>query len=430
MNTATKVKLSAMMFLEFFIWGAWVVTLATYLGTTLKFTGGQIGNIFLTMAIASVISPIFVGMVADKFFPAEKLMGVLHLIGAVLMYFASVVTTPGLFFCVLLGYTLCYMPTLALCNTIAFNQMENSEKEFPLIRAIGTSGWIVVGLLIGYGLKSTFADIEASNLPLRIAAASSLIMGFYSFFLPNTPPQGKGKEVTLGDIFGIEAWGLLKNGYFLVFVIASLFVSATTSFYINLANLFFNDMALPYPAALMTSGQISEFLFTALLGFFFATIGVKWMLSLGMLSWGLRYILMMSDAGPGYSVWILAIIIHGVCYGFFFTAGQVYVGKVAPKSIQASAQGLIALITFGLGQGLGSLISGRILEHYTADDITTWSKVWMVPAIVSIVAGVLFAIFFKEQPLAEEEVADAVEEEVPVAVDMVDAAEGAEAAEA
>lgn len=422
MNTATKVKLSTMMFLEFFIWGAWCVTLATYLGTTLKFSGGQIGNAFLTMAIASVISPIFVGMIADKFFPAQLLMGVLHLLGAALMFAAAKVQTPGLFFWVLLGYTLCYMPTLALCNTIAFNQMTNSEKEFPLIRAIGTSGWIVVGLLIGYGLKSTFENIEASNIPLLIAAGSSLLMGIYSFFLPHTPPQGKGKKVTLGDIFGIEAWALLKDGYFLVFVLASLFISATTSFYINFANPFFNAMSLPYPAALMTSGQISEFLFTALLGFFFATIGVKWMLSLGMLSWGLRYILMMNDAGPGYALWILAIIIHGVCYGFFFTAGQVYVGKVAPKSIQASAQGFIALITFGLGQGLGSIISGRIVQHYTVNDVTSWSKVWLVPAIVSIVAGILFAIFFKVKPA--EEINDvAAIADVPDAEEIPDAPE-------
>lgn len=401
MNSTTKIKLSIMMFLEFFIWGAWVVTLATYLGETLKFTGGQVGNAFLTMAIASVISPIFVGMVADKFFPAQYLKGALHLIGAVLMFWASTITSPGLFFCVLLGYTLCYMPTLALANAIAFNQMKNSEKEFPLIRAIGVLGWIVVGLLIGYALQ-----VEYTNIPIRIAAGASLLMGLYCFALPHTPPKGAGKKVTLGDIFGVEAWGLMKDRYFLVFVIASLLVSVTTSFYINFSNQFFNQGGLPYPAAMMTGGQVSEAVLTALLAYFFVKLGIKWMLVVGMLSWSLRYFIMMGDPGPSYALWILAIIIHGFCYGFFFTAGQVYVEKVAPQAIRASAQGFIALITFGLGQGIGSLSSGFIKDYFTSDaGVTQWSQVWLVPAVVSLVVGVLFAICFKVKP-AEVSLAD------------------------
>jgi len=251
----------------------------------------------------------------------------------------------------------------------------------------------VVGLGIGA------LQIEATNIPLRIAAGSSLVMGFYCFALPNTPPKGAGKKVTLGDIFGIEAWGLLKDRYFLVFVIASLLVSITTSFYINWSNPFFNAEGLPFPAAMMTGGQISEAVLTALLGFFFATIGVKWMLVAGMLSWSLRYFIMMGNPGPGYSLWILAIIIHGVCYGFFFTAGQVYVGKVAPKAIQASAQGFIALITFGLGQGIGSILSGKIQEHFTnVAGVTEWHNFWLVPAVISLVVGVLFALLFKVKP--------------------------------
>lgn len=397
MSSATKIKLSAMMFIEFFIWGAWCVTLGTYLITTLKFSGAQVGNAFLTMAIASVISPIFVGMVADKFFPAQYLMGILHLAGAVLMFAASSVTSPTLFFCLLLGYTLCYMPTLSLANAIAFNQMKDTEKEFPLIRAIGVLGWIVVGLFLG------FLTVEETNIPMRIAAGASLLMGLYSFALPHTPPKGAGKKVTLGDIFGIEAWSLLKDRYFLIFVVASLLVSVTTSFYINLSNPFFNQGGLPYPAAMMTGGQVSEAVLTALLAFFFARVGVKWMLVIGMLSWSLRYFIMMGDPGPGYSLWILSIVIHGFCYGFFFTAGQVYVGKVAPQAIQASAQGFIALVTFGLGQGAGSIISGRILQHYTIANVTQWSNVWLVPAIISLVVGVAFAVLFQVKPAGEAE---------------------------
>ncbi|MFA7691781.1 MAG: MFS transporter [Candidatus Hydrogenedentales bacterium] len=393
MNFTTKFKLSLMMFLEFFIWGAWCVTLASYLLFNLKFTGGQVGNIFLTMAIASIISPIFVGMVADKFFPAQHLMGVLHLVGGILMFFlAHQVQTSQLFFIVLLGYTLCYMPTLSLANTVCFNQMTNTEKEFPLIRSIGVLGWIVVGLFLGY------MKIETTNIPLYIASGSSFLMGFYCFFLPNTPPKGAGEKMRLGDFFGVEAFGLLKDKYFFIFALASLLISMTTSFYINLGNPFFVSGELPYPAAMMTGGQISEAVITALLAFFFVKVGVKWMLSIGMLSWALRYALMMSDPGPGYSLWILSIVIHGFCYGFFFTAGQVYVGNVASKSIQASAQGLIALITFGLGQGAGSIISGRILEHYTVDGAIQWSQVWFLPMIVALVVGVLFALLFRVKP--------------------------------
>lgn len=398
MSGTTKIKLSAMMFLEFFIWGAWCVTLATYLITTLKFTGGQVGNSFLTMAIAAVISPIFVGMVADKFFPAQYLMGALHLAGGVLMFIlASSVTTPAVFFCVLLAYTLCYMPTLSLANAVCFNQMKDTEKEFPLIRAIGVLGWIVVGLFLG------FMEIESTNIPLYIASGASVLMGVYCFALPHTPPKGAGKKVTLGDIFGIEAWSMLKDRYFLVFVIASLLISITTSFYINLSNPFFNQGHLPYPAAMMTGGQISEAVLTALLAWFFAKLGIKWMLTIGMLSWSLRYFILMGDPGPSFSLWILAIIIHGFCYGFFFTAGQVYVGKVAPQAIQASAQGFIALITFGLGQGIGSILSGRILQQYTIADVTQWSNVWLVPAVISLIVGVLFAVLFQVKPTAQAE---------------------------
>ncbi|OQB38761.1 MAG: putative nucleoside transporter YegT [Candidatus Hydrogenedentes bacterium ADurb.Bin179] len=274
--------------------------------------------------------------------------------------------------------------------------MKDTEKEFPLIRAIGVLGWIVVGLLIGY------LRIEQTNIPLRIAAGASLLMGLYCFALPHTPPKGAGKKVTLGDIFGIEAWSLLKDRYFLVFVVASLLVSVTTSFYINWSNPFFNAEGLPYPAAMMTGGQISEAVLTALLGFFFASIGVKWMLVAGMLSWSLRYFILMGDPGPGFSLWILAIIIHGICYGFFFTAGQVYVGKVAPKAIQASAQGFIALITFGLGQGVGSILSGKIQERFTdVAGTTDWSQFWLVPAVIALVVGVLFALLFKVKPAEE-----------------------------
>lgn len=397
MNTVTKTKLSVMMFIEFFIWGAWFVTMGTYLGQTLKFSGGQIGNAYITTALAAIISPIFVGMVADKFFPAQIILGILHLLGGVLMYLVSEIQNSMYFFWVLLAYTLCYMPTLALVNAIAFNQMQDSEKEFPLIRAVGTTGWIVAGLLVGFVLR-----VEATSVPMKLAAGASILLGIYSFLLPNTPPKSKGKRVTFGDLLGLESIGLMKDVYFLIFVIASLLVSMTTSFYFNFSNLFFNEGNLPYPAAVMTSGQLSEAIFIALLAFFFAKLGVKWMLVAGMLSWSLRYFLMMAGPGAYFSLWILAIVIHGICFGFFFIAGQVYVQKVAPKSIQASAQGFIALVTFGVGHALGAKFSGFVVDHYTVAGQIAWNQVWLAPAIIALLVGLLFALFFKVRPTEEQ----------------------------
>ncbi len=416
MNTSTKINLSAMMFLEFFIWGAWFVTMGTYLGS-MGFTGGQIGNAYITTAIAAIISPIFVGMIADKFFSAQKLLGVLHLLGAVLMYFVSTIESPGLFFWVLLAYALCYMPTLALANAIAFNQMSDSEKEFPLIRAIGTCGWIVVGLFLG------ITRIEDTNIPMLIAAGASLLLGLYAFFLPHTPPKGAGKKVTIGDILGIEALRLMKDGYFTVFVIASLLVAMTTSFYFGFANLYFNESGMEYTAAIMTGGQFSEAIFIALLAFFFAKMGIKTILTVGMLAWSVRYFLMAfggSDTIVMLSMWYIAIIIHGLCFGFFFIAGQVYVEKVAPKVIQASAQGFIALVTFGIGHALGARFSGMVVDVYTTgagEEMTrNWTAIWLVPAVIALVVGVLFALFFKVKPTEiPVEAPDEVSEDIPEA---------------
>ena len=393
MNMMTKVNLSVLMLLEFLIWGAWFVTMGTYLGN-LGFTGGQIGNAYITTAIAAIISPIFVGMIADKFFPAQRIMGILHLAGAALMYWVSTITSPGLFFWALLAYALCYMPTLALANAIAFNQMKDSEKEFPVIRAIGTLGWIVVGLFIG------FSRLEATNVPMLIAAGTSLLLGLYAFALPHTPPKGAGQKVTLVDILGIEALRLMKDRYFAVFVIASLLVAMTTSFYFGFANLYFNDSGMQYTAAIMTGGQFSEAIFIALLAFFFSRLGIKTIMTLGMLAWSVRYFLMAFGGNemPGVVLWYLAIIIHGLCFGFFFIAGQVYVEKVAPKAIQASAQGFIALVTFGVGSALGAKFSGLVVDLYTTEAGRDWTTIWLIPAVISLVVGILFFLFFKVKP--------------------------------
>ena len=405
-----------MMFLEFLIWGAWFVTMGSYLGK-LEFTGGQIGNAYITTALAAIISPIFVGMIADKFFPAQRLLGILHLIGAGLMYWVSTITSPGLFFLVLLAYAICYMPTLALTNAIAFNQMKDSEKEFPLIRASGSLGWIVVGLVIGL-VKIKGNSMETTHIPMLIAAVFSLVLGIYSFFLPHTPPKGAGQRVTIGDILGVEALRLMKDSYFSVFVIASLLVAMTTSFYFGFANLYFNESGMQNTAAFMTGGQVSEAIVVALLAFFFARLGIKTILTVGMLAWSVRYFLLAYGNNESLVVlWYIAIILHGLCFGFFFIAGQIYVEKVAPKAIQASAQGFIALVTFGVGSALGAKFSGAIVDFFasgTGEEIVhNWQYIWLVPAVISLAVGVLFALFFKVKPAELSVVAD---EDIPEAV--------------
>jgi nucleoside transporter len=272
--------------------------------------------------------------------------------------------------------------------------MKDSEKEFPVIRAIGTLGWIVVGLFIG------FSRLEATNVPMLIAAGTSLLLGLYAFALPHTPPKGAGQKVTVVDILGIEALRLMKDRYFAVFVIASLLVAMTTSFYFGFANLYFNDSGMQYTAAIMTGGQFSEAIFIALLAFFFSRLGIKTIMTLGMLAWSVRYFLMAFGGNemPGVVLWYLAIIIHGLCFGFFFIAGQVYVEKVAPKAIQASAQGFIALVTFGVGSALGAKFSGLVVDLYTTEAGRDWTTIWLIPAVISLVVGILFFLFFKVKP--------------------------------
>lgn len=388
MNTVVKAKLSLMMFLEFFIWGAWFVTMGTYL-FRLGFSGGQIGSAYSTTALAAIISPFFIGMIADKFFPAQIVLGILHLLGGGILYWVSGITDPGMFFWALLAYALCYMPTLALVNAIAFNQVTDTEKEFPLIRAIGTAGWIVAGLIVG------FTRQEDTNIPLVIAAGASILMGLYSFLLPNTPPKSTDKKVSIGDILGVESLRLMKDGYFTIFVVASLLISMTTSFYFNFSNPFFNESGMPFPAAVMTGGQVMEAIFIAILPFFFARLGIKMILAMGMLAWSLRYFLLaFGNADSLMFLWYISILLHGACFGFFFVAGQIYVEKVAPKSIQASAQGFISLVTFGVGMAIGARFAGFVVDTLSGN----WQQIWLTPAVISLIVGILFIGLFQVKP--------------------------------
>ncbi len=392
MKAFVRVQLSGMMFLQFFIWGAWFVTLGTYLGKGLSFDAVAIGRAYGTMPIGAIVAPFFVGMIADRFFPAQVVLGACHLLGAAVLFWASALRTPGEIYWALLAYALCYNPTLALVNAIAFNQMESPARQFPAVRVFGTIGWIVAGNLVGLW------GVEATAAPMRLAAGVSAVFGVLAFFLPHTPPKALGHKVTAGDVLGVQAFRLLKDRSFAVFVACSLLVCIPLAFYYNFTNLFLNDKGIANAAGKMTLGQISEVAFMLVMPFFFARLGVKWMLVTGMLAWAGRYMLFAFGA-PDTAVWMyyMGILLHGICYDFFFVTGQIYVDRTAPKAIQAGAQGFITLVTYGVGMWIGAEISGHVVNHFTgADGVKDWRPIWLAPAAMAGVVLVLFAVLFRE----------------------------------
>ena len=394
-------RLSVMMFLQFFIWGAWFVTLGTYLSKGLGLDGAQIGDAYSTMPWGAVIAPFIVGMVADRFFSAQKVMAFMHIVGGGILFYASTINNFALLFWVLIAYAICYNPTLSLVNAICFSKMDNPEKQFPAIRVFGTAGWIVAGLLVG------FMKIEDQNLPMKIAAASSLLLGIYSLFLPDTPPKSLGHKVTVSDVLGLETLKLMKDRSFAVFAIGSTLICIPLAFYYNFTNMFLNDVGVVNAAGKMTMGQMSEVVFMIVMPFFFARLGVKKMLLTGMLAWVGRYFLF-AFGSPDSLVWMyyLGILLHGICYDFFFVTGQIYVDNTAPNAIQAQAQGFIAFITYGVGMVIGSNLSGQVVKHFTTvstsaegvvESVMAWQKIWLTPAILAGAILILFALLFKER---------------------------------
>lgn len=391
MKKRLRFQLSSMMFIQYFIWGSWYVTLNTYLGEGLNFTGMQIGLSYGTFAIAAMISPFFVGLIADKFYSTEKVLATLHLLGAGFFILTAQMKTFGSFYPCLLGYTLCYTPTMALTNSISFHQMEDPGKQFPAIRVLGTIGWIaannVIGLL-GYG---------NSVNQFYVGAVASLLLGLYSFSLPSVPPKEK-KEASIREILGLDALKLFKERSFAILIFASVLTCIPLSYYYGFTASYLSDIGMKYIPNKLSMGQVSEILFMLILPFFMKRFGIKKIFLIGMLSWLVRY-LCFSFGDIGMSVWMiyLGILLHGLCYDFFFVTGQIYVDKKAPDHLKSSAQGMITFATYGLGMFIGTWFAGRSIDFLTIDGVKDWPNIWLIPAAIAFVVIVLFIFLFNEK---------------------------------
>jgi nucleoside transporter len=445
--SAVSARLSVMMFLEFFIWGAWQVTAAKYLGL-IGFTGDDIGWTYAVGPIAGMISPLFVGVIADRFIATEKMLGLLHLAGAGLMFAATRLMTgdspsPAAINLMIFAYTLTYFPTIALANSLAMHTMSDASKEFPRVRVFGTIGWIAAGITL------TVTGWGNTVGMFYLAAGAAALMGLYSFSLPHVPPPARGQQVSIRQILGLDALVLLRNRSYLVFLLSSFLICIPLAFYYQLAERTVTQAGIANPPFKMTFGQMSEIFFMLVMPWFFARLGVKWMLLVGMAAWVVRYALFALGAPEGIDWMILlGVLLHGVCYDFFFVTGQIYTDMAAPPNIRAQAQGLLVLFTLGLGMCIGAIVAGRIEAHYTPPEVASlkeqaqatasrvealeaaqlqaeatasgaeleaarsklneqtvgylklldWRMIWGIPAALAAVIMLLFAVTFREKP--------------------------------
>lgn len=398
MQTTIRVKLWIMMFFNFFVWGIWFVTMGTYLMKgNIGASGEQTGLAYGTQCLGAIIAPFIIGLIADKFFAAQKILAVLHLVGAGVMYYISSQQNFGSFYSFLLTYMILYMPTLALVNSISLKQISIPEKEFAGIRMWGTIGWIVAGLIIGW--MAWEKNPENLNVTFKVASIISTLFGVFCFFLPNTPPPKAGQKISISEILGLDALKILQNKNYLIFFVSSILICIPLAFYYGQTNLFLNEMGMTKAAAKMTMGQIAETIFLFLMPWFFARFGTKQMLLIGMIAWIIRYALF-AYGDIDTNSWMLysGIILHGICYDFFFVTGQIYTDKIAGPKVRSSAQGLITLATYGLGMYIGFYVAGMYVDKYKiSDSMHDWKTIWIFPCLFAAGVALFFLFFFRNE---------------------------------
>lgn len=400
LSLSLRLNLSLMMFLQFAIWGAWFVVFFPYL-RGLNFSGEQAGALIGNMALGAIFSTLFAGYIADRVLAAEKLMAICHLAGAGLLYAVAQTRSPDQFellFALTLVYALLYNPTLVLANSITFEHVPDGQRDFPGIRVFGTLGWIAAGFAIDALFAGNGQTAAATNGPILLAAGLSAALGVYSLFLPHTPPKGAHEGIPF-----VKALGLFKDFSFAVFFTVSLVITVVLAFYYTVtADFLAKHCGVQNIGSTMLIGQVCETVFLPLLPLFLLRIGMKWVLALGMLCWGVRY-LAFSQAGPeglGFALAIFGIALHGFCFDFFFAAGFIHCDNKAPPDIRASAQALFSFLTYGVGMWLGSLVCGFLVDRYT--DPTTqavdWPNFWLVPGIGVLVCLAVFVLLFRDSP--------------------------------
>jgi nucleoside transporter len=405
MHKLTRLRLCAMMFLQFFIWGGWFVTLGSYLASSLHTTGAQSALAYSTQSWGAIIAPFIVGLIADRYFNAERLLGALHIAGGILLYALFSTHSFSAFYPCLLGYMILYMPTLALVNTISFRQMDEPARHFSGVRVWGTIGWIVAGLVISYlfawDSHARMTQGALSNTFLMCSVAS-FALGIYSFTLPRTPPLPRSEEpARLGRVLGLDALVLLRHRNFVVFFVASILICIPLAFYYQNANQFLTEIQVANATGKQTIGQMSEVLFMLLIPVFLKTFGMKTTLLIGMLAWACRYVLFaFGNAHELGFLLLVGIALHGACYDFFFVSGQIYTDSKAGVQHKAAAQGLITLATYGIGMLVGFWAAGRIDDLYSAGGAHDWQAIWLYPAAFAAVVFVLFAATFRNERLA------------------------------
>ena len=397
MTPALYLRLATMVFFHYFVWSCWYNTMAVYLGK-LNFTGTHIGLAYGTTAIGALVSPFLIGVIADRYVPAQRLLGGLHLLGAGLLWWISQQTSFGSFYPSLILYTLTYMAGHGLINTITLSHAPNPAKWFPIIMAAAAAGWIAAANVIN------FAALADNNGMFKLACAVAVAIGLYSLTLPNTPPKGDSGPVSASKLLGLDALKLFKDRSFATFMVSSFLICIPLSFYFTWTGAFLSEMNVADYASKMTLGQVSEVCFLLLLPLLLPFLGVKRILILGMAAWAVRFTLFAYFHQQPTATWMVlgGILLHGMCYDFIFVMGRMYVDKAAGEGLRASAQGLIAVFTHGAGMLVGSILSGVVAQHYTdANKVHDWKAIWLVPALMSAALIPVFLGLFREKPPEE-----------------------------